>query len=157
LEVSVLDRKEQIGELLANLNALRRMVMRHRASYLKQRNLTHSQMWVLHVVQAHDGIKVKEIADLLGITGSAATQLADALVKKGYLSRERSPEDRRALKVRLSEQGKKQVCVPQTEHLGKLFDVLDDGELLQYCELSKKIINRILERKRGEVFEKEQG
>jgi len=152
----MLDRKEQIRELLANLRAVRRVVMRYRDSYLQQRNLTYSQMWVLHVVKEHDGIKVKEIADLLGITGSAATQLADALVKKGYLSRERSPGDRRALEIRLSDQGKKQVGVPQMKNLEKLFDVFDDEELLQYCELNKKIINRILERKREKVFEKEQ-
>jgi DNA-binding MarR family transcriptional regulator len=155
LEVSVLDRKEQIGELLANLNALRRMVMRYRDSYLKQRNITYSQAWVLHVVREHDGIGLKEIAGLLGITSSAATQLADTLVKRGYLSRERSPEDRRALKVRLSDQGKKQVDVLQMKNLEKLFDVFDDEELLKYCELNKKIINRILESKKGKVFEKE--
>jgi DNA-binding MarR family transcriptional regulator len=152
----MLDRKEQIGELLANLRALRRVVTRYRDSYLQQRNLTYSQLWVLNVVKEHDGIKVKEIADLLGITGSAATQLADALVKKGYLSRERSPGDRRALKIRLSDEGKKQVGVPRMKNLEKLFDVLDDEELLQYCELNKKIINRILERERGKVLEKEQ-
>ena len=151
----MLDRKEQIGELLANLNAVRRMVMRYRDSYLQQRNLTYSQLWVLHVVKEHDGIGVKEIADLLGITSSAVTQLVDTLVKRGYLSRERSPEDRRALKVRLSDQGKKQVDVLQMKNLEKLFDVFDDEELLKYCELNKKIINRILESKKGKVFEKE--
>jgi DNA-binding MarR family transcriptional regulator len=155
LEVSVLDRKGQIGELLANLNALRRMVMRYRDSYLQQRNLTYSQLWVLHVVKEHDGIGVKEIADLLGITSSAVTQLVDTLVKRGYLSRERSSEDRRALKVRLSDQGQKQVEVKQMKNLEKLFAVFDDEELLQYCELSKKIINRILESKKEKVFEKE--
>ena len=149
------DRKDQIGELLANLNALRRMVMRYRDSYLKQRNLTYSQAWVLRVVKKHDGIGLKEIADLLGITSSAATQLADTLVKRGYLSRKRSPEDRRALKVRLSDQGKKQVDVLQMENLEKLFDVFDDEELLKYCELNKKIINRILESKKGKVYGKE--
>ena len=149
------DRKEQIGELLANLNALRRMVMRYRDSYLKQRNITYSQAWVLHVVKEHDGIGVKEIADLLGITSSAATQLVDTLVKRGYLSRERSPEDRRALEVRLSDQGKKQVDVLQMKNLEKLFDVFDDEELLKYCELNKKIISRILESKKGKAFEKE--
>jgi len=150
----VLDRKEQIGELLANLNAVRRVIRRYRNSYLKQRNLTYSQAWVLHVVKEHDGIGVKEIADLLGITSSAATQLADTLVQKGYLSRERSPEDHRALKVRLSGQGKKQVGVLQMKNLEKLFDVFDDEELLKYCELSKKIINIILENKIAKVFEK---
>lgn len=152
----MLDRKEQIGELLADLNALRRMIMRYKDSYLKQRNLTFSQAWVLRVVKEHDGIRVKEIADLLGITGSAATQLVDTLVKRGYLSRKRSPEDRRALKVRLSDQGKKQVDVLQMKNLEKQFDVFDDEELLKYCELNKKIINRILESKKGEVYGKEQ-
>ena len=151
----MLDRKEQIGELRADLNALRRMIMRYRGPYLKHRNLTYTQAWVLHVVKEHDGIRVKEIADLLGITSSAATQLADILVKRGYLSRERSSEDRRALKVRLSDQGKKQVDVPQMKNLEKLFDVFDDEELLEYCELNKKIINRILESEKGKVFEKE--
>jgi len=41
------------------------------------------------------------------------------------------------------------------KNLEKLFDVFDDEELLKYCELNKKIINRILESEKGKVFEKE--
>ncbi len=145
----MLDRKEQIEELLANFNTIKRMVMRYRDSYLQQRNLTYSQSWVLHIVKEHDGIGVKEIADLLGITSSATTQLADTLVKMGYLTTERSLEDRRSVKVRLSVQGKREVDVLQMKNLEKLFDIFDDDELLKYCELNKKIINRILESEKG--------
>ena len=46
------------------------------------------------------------MASLLGITQGAATQIAARLVKKGFITKFRSKEDRRCIQVTLTQLGK---------------------------------------------------
>jgi DNA-binding MarR family transcriptional regulator len=54
---------------------------------------------------AQGGVPLKEIIAQLGASKQAAGQLVDALVIRGYLSRSVDPEDRRRLRVALTERG----------------------------------------------------
>jgi DNA-binding MarR family transcriptional regulator len=84
---------------------------------------------------------------LLNITSSATTQIVDGLVNKELLVRKRNPDDRRTLKIELSEKSKNQFDLIKNKSfktLSSLFDVLDNDELLKYCELSDKIASKIL-------------
>ncbi len=101
----------------------------------------------MHFVKKNRNINIKDLANLLGVTSSAATQIVDGLVNKGLLSRKRNPDDRRTLKIELSEKSKNQfdlVKDKSSKTLSSLFDVLDNDELSKYCELNSKIVNKIL-------------
>lgn len=54
---------------------------------------------------APDGATVGEIAEHLGVTKQAASQLMDELVKKGYAARNPHPTDSRARLITLTERG----------------------------------------------------
>jgi DNA-binding MarR family transcriptional regulator len=54
---------------------------------------------------ANRGGSAVEMIRSLGVTRQAASQLIDALVLRGYLSREVNPDDRRRLNIVLSERG----------------------------------------------------
>jgi DNA-binding MarR family transcriptional regulator len=54
---------------------------------------------------APDGATVGEIADHLGVTKQAASQLVDELVTKGYADRNPHPRDARARLITLTERG----------------------------------------------------
>ena len=54
---------------------------------------------------APGGATVSELADHLGVTRQAASQLADELIQKGYVERRPHPGDRRARLIVLTEQG----------------------------------------------------
>ena len=55
-----------------------------------------------------EGISLKELAGRLQMTVPAASQLVETLVSKGYLLRTPSPDDRRAVRIKLSEGGEEQ-------------------------------------------------
>ncbi|MEU4321372.1 MarR family transcriptional regulator [Nocardia fluminea] len=57
------------------------------------------------VRMAPDGATVGEIADHLGVTKQAASQLVDELVTKGYADRNPHPRDARARLITLTERG----------------------------------------------------
>ncbi|WP_460725071.1 MarR family winged helix-turn-helix transcriptional regulator [Nocardia heshunensis] len=57
------------------------------------------------VRMAPDGATVGELAEHLGVTKQAASQLVEELVKKGYAQRNPHPSDARAKIVTLTERG----------------------------------------------------
>ncbi|MFC9998632.1 MarR family winged helix-turn-helix transcriptional regulator [Nocardia sp. NPDC127526] len=57
------------------------------------------------VRMAPDGATVGEIAEHLGVTKQAASQLVEELVKKGYAERNPHPHDARARLITLTERG----------------------------------------------------
>jgi DNA-binding MarR family transcriptional regulator len=54
---------------------------------------------------APDGATVVELADHLGVTKQAASQMADELVRKGYVERRPHPADARARLITLTARG----------------------------------------------------
>ncbi len=145
----MLDRAKLVEELIESIHAIKHKFVLDSQSFPDENQITFSQLVVLRIASQYDGIGIKEIAGKLGITSSAATQLVDRLAKKGYLKREGSLEDRRALKIGLSDKGEGKINALRMRSLEKLssvFDVFDDAELAKYCELNKKVVNNILDR-----------
>ena len=73
--------------------------------YSRETGLSVIHLNVLFYVSHQQTLPVSEIAAKLGITRSAASQLIDHLVKKGYLSRKEGYPDRRLRQIRLAEKG----------------------------------------------------
>jgi DNA-binding MarR family transcriptional regulator len=73
-----------------------------------------------------------ELIRSLGVTRQAASQLIDALVLRGYLSREVNPDDRRRLNIVLTERGRAAAAVIRaaTEEVNaRLAQMLSPAEL----------------------------
>ncbi|MDO8472908.1 MAG: MarR family transcriptional regulator, partial [Dehalococcoidia bacterium] len=83
----MVDRKALIAQLLESLHAIRNKLVADTQCVLNGGHITYSQFLVLHIVRGHEGIGVKEVAKLLGVTSSATTQLVDSLAKKGFITR----------------------------------------------------------------------
>jgi len=101
---------------------------------------------VITFIHRRDNTNIKEIADNLNVTSSAATQLVDGLVKNGYLKRLSDENDRRAIKLILTEKTKKQAAEIKTKFRQKfasMFEVLNDKELAEYYKLNRKIISNL--------------
>jgi DNA-binding MarR family transcriptional regulator len=145
----MLDRKNQIESLIQKFHAIRHKMLAGSFILSAQNQIPNSQWIVLYSVYHNEGIGIKELSNTLGISSSAATQLVDNLVIKGHLVREESTEDRRALKIHLSEKTKEILEVRKAQGFSKvydLFDVLSDDELQIFCDLSKKVADNILKK-----------
>jgi DNA-binding MarR family transcriptional regulator len=143
------DRAKLIEQLIESFHAIRHKLVLDSNSFTGDDHISLSQLVVLRIVSEYDGISIKEISGKLGITSSAVTQLVDGLVNKGYTRREGSLEDRRSLRVFLSSSGKEKINTLRLKGLKKLysiFNVLDDEELETYCDLNRKIVDKILSR-----------
>ena len=90
------------------------------------------------------GAGIKEIAEKLEMTSSAATQLVDGLVENGYLIRKNNTIDRRAILLEISPKHRKKmnnIKEKAIERFTVLFKTLNDKELATYAALQKKIID----------------
>jgi len=140
------DRKKIIEEITETLYSIRRQIASETHLLFDKMQITHPQWIVIHYVRKSGIINVKDLANLLGITSSAATQIVDGLVKKGFLLRKRNTEDRRILNIELSLEARgkfNSVKSASFNTLSSLFDALNDEELKNYCDLNKKIASRI--------------
>lgn len=146
----MINRKQKIEELMENFQSLKRTMMFHATPSMKIPRITSSQWGALMFVEARGESTVKDLAQALGITSSAATQLVDGLVISRYVARETSKKDRRTVILTLSKKTKTQVEEMKKEGLQKflkLFKVLNDKEFDQYILLNKKIVERLLKNK----------
>ena len=148
-------RKQYIEEIIRNLHAIRgKFAARWRSKSNKQNigfgaKITSSQWMALATVMRNENISMTGLAESLGISTSAATQLVDELVGKGYLVRTGKPDDRRALSLTLSAICKKKIGDMKTKHAKRfehMFDALTDDELKQYATLNKKITESIFKK-----------
>ena len=141
------DRRKLIEKIIENIYAIKHKIAVEIHFFFAETQITHSQWLVLHLVKKNKIINIKDLANLLNITSSATTQIVDGLVKKELLVRRRNPDDRRTLKIELSEKSKNQFDLIKNKSfktLSSLFDVLDNDELVKYCELNDKIARKNL-------------
>ena len=90
----------------------------------------------------HDKPKMKDIADYLSITAPSATSLVNGLVKSGFVTSDTDRYDRRTSRIMLTTKGKielKKAIAHGIQHLGKLFAVLSEAELVAFVGALERI------------------
>lgn len=71
------------------------------------KDITNNDMHIIEAIGIGDGNNMTAIAKKLKITVGSLTTSMNSLVNKKYVVRERSEEDRRVVKIRLTKKGEK--------------------------------------------------
>ncbi len=145
----VIDRLARLEEVMEGFYALKRKMISEVPASAHRPRITHSQWLVLFIVSRAAGTTIKEISRLMGITSSAATQLVNGLVRKGYMIRGEGVLDRRSCTPRLSPKATRLIFSMKKRmflRMGTLFAPLTDREFMLYIELNKKIVHGIIEK-----------
>ncbi len=71
------------------------------------KDVTANDMHVIEAIDMEEARNMSRVARSLGVTTGTLTIAVNSLVKKGYVERARSEEDRRVVLVSLSEKGKR--------------------------------------------------
>ncbi|GIM27475.1 MarR family transcriptional regulator [Clostridium polyendosporum] len=69
-------------------------------------DVTITEVHTIEAIGLYDSKSMGEVAKMLGITVGTLTAAINNLVKKGYVERIRSQEDRRVVKISLTRRGK---------------------------------------------------
>ena len=70
-----------------------------------ERQLPRSEMLALLMLQRHGERTMSELAEVLGAPLSTASGIGERLARRGLVKRQRRPEDRRVVVVRLTRKG----------------------------------------------------
>jgi|HubBroStandDraft_1064217.scaffolds.fasta_scaffold78259_2 DNA-binding MarR family transcriptional regulator len=105
-------------------------------------NTTFRQHEVLRLLAAQGPLAMHELAQLLGVSRSSATEVVDRLVAHGLLERRQDPIDRRTVHVALTVRAQglaAQVRRALEPGFATLVSVLDDDELATLVGLLEKL------------------
>jgi MarR family 2-MHQ and catechol resistance regulon transcriptional repressor len=110
--------------------------------YLADADLTTSQFGVLEALLHLGPLNQKTLAEKLLKSGGNITMVIDNLEKSSLVERQQDPNDRRAMLIHLTEEGKKFIRSYFPKHLENImeeFECLSEEELDQLACICKKI------------------
>ncbi len=101
----------------------------------KQYGLTQAEFRCLRQLHQNESTNNKEIADRMNLSASRLTRIIDGLVVKGYVVREIEPNDRRNMRVYLSEKGGNFTRQLENAYVNIHAQILQDIDLNQHKPL----------------------
>lgn len=103
------DRKERGPSryMCFKLGKVMRKVQRYYEKKLARYDITPVQFFVFHALWKYDGLKFKDLAELVNMDGSTLTGVLDRMERGGFVERRNDPEDRRSLLIFLTNKSKK--------------------------------------------------
>ncbi len=126
--------------------ALRRII---RALDLRSRflvthyGLTGPQLGVLKELSARDGVSVGELTASVNLSQATVTGILDRLAKRGLVRRHRSPQDRRRVRVWLTDAGRRLVADGPPllqEEFTRQLDKLDPREQAEILSALQRVV-----------------
>jgi DNA-binding MarR family transcriptional regulator len=92
-------------ETLAKFRVIIRAAQWHAAAVQKQCGVSGAQLWIMQEIAEAPGLRVGELAARMAIHQTTASNLLDALEKRGYLKKSRDDEDQRVVNLLLTPSG----------------------------------------------------
>jgi len=112
-------------------------------------NLTHFGYWVMAMLSEapHGALRMTELAALANGSQSRLSHLVGRLEERGWVRRERTPEDGRGYLAVLTDAGYRKVVETAPGHVDKVrsvvFDALTPEQIAQLDEISAIILARL--------------
>ena len=105
-------------------------------------SITMSQFGILEALLHIGPQNQRELGKKILKSGGNITLVIDNLEKRGFVTRETDPNDRRAVIISLTDEGEKFIAEYFPVHLGKIveeFSVLSPEELTELARICKKV------------------
>jgi DNA-binding MarR family transcriptional regulator len=116
--------------------------LRKKINEILGEEVNRSEFILLRYLRENGTTKVSTISNELKVTSSHITSVADSLVNKSLITRDRSVEDRRVVEIGLTNQGKSKIEeleYKKSQYLFSTFDQLSDDEIQELIFLFNKI------------------
>lgn len=133
-----MDKADELTGYIAVLADLFEVAQQHSGEAV---NLSKQECRVINVVGQFQPLMMREIAERSKLSVTNTTGIVDKLVKRKYLYRDRSDEDRRIVKIGLTPKGKK-IYEMETENYRKvsraILSALDEKEQQEMLRMMQK-------------------
>lgn len=136
---------DKISVIMAGLM---REFLRHESDEFYKMKVTIPQSVVLSLLHTQGESKMSDLAEPLNVTTAALTGIVERLVRDGYIVRAGVPEDRRVVKVRLTDKGSKTVrkmLEDRKKMTMKMFSMISQVERETYVKILEHILHHLKE------------
>ncbi|EKW99701.1 MarR family winged helix-turn-helix transcriptional regulator [Ligilactobacillus saerimneri] len=107
----------------------------------KFNDLTMREMHAIHAISMYDHKSTSEVAKELHLTPGTLTSMADRLVRKGYVIRLRSEDDRRGIRLGLTKKGRVVYRAHEAFHNMMVKSFLKDLDATEIKTIEKALWN----------------
>ena len=137
-----MDSYETLNETLVNLFRDVLEIEQKALATSEFQDLTNNDLHVIEAIGMDQPKNMSSIAKVLSVTVGTLTIAMNSLVKKGYVIRERSQEDRRVVYISLSEKGREAYAHHERFHQQMIHEILD-GLNPEETEVLLKSLNKL--------------
>lgn len=103
--------KEEVAGIIDNLRRVFQVVNEHSKKAERETGLTGPQLWAIKMMaEGHAPIRISDLAARMYLHPATVVGIVDRLEARGLVARERCTEDRRVVRVDLTEEGRKLVA-----------------------------------------------
>jgi DNA-binding MarR family transcriptional regulator len=138
------------AELAALIHEFGREYTRWLQGELQQAGTTPARARLLLALQCQGPCRMSDISTLLGVTPRSVTKLVDSLEREGLVLRQPHPEDRRALLLRLTDQGAmvcKESCLANAEATAGLYAELTPTDRSDFARVLQRLLETLQRRR----------
>jgi MarR family transcriptional regulator, organic hydroperoxide resistance regulator len=146
---------DQVLEAIIYLTTETRRVTKELA---RRANVTGPQLTVVKLLETIGDLTLSQLSDKIRAQNSTVTGIVDRMEREGLAMRVRSTEDRRVVRIHLTEKGAKLACdipVEPMEILRGALSGLTQTETREFLRLMTKVAKRVGAIVRNESLEKE--
>ena len=141
-------RAEVLEELSAHNPATAMRYMRHWPA--GRISLVHLN--VIMLLEVEGAMPMRGLAEALDVSQASATGIVDRMEQRGLVERQRDAEDRRVVRVALTEEGRRLVegmTTERREHMMQLLEELTDAELQAFL-IGSRAMRRVREQRHAD-------
>ncbi|MBM7692514.1 DNA-binding MarR family transcriptional regulator [Peribacillus deserti] len=134
-------RKDKINELVAYHRNFYRTI-RSELQHIYGNAINGNEFSVLRFLYIAGPQKASAISQDLKVSASHITNVTDILVKKGYITRKRTDNDRRIVKIALTKEGEElyqEMAEKRSVYFNDRFKIYSEDELNTFIQLYKKM------------------
>lgn len=110
-------------QIINNWLEITRLLRRQMAGMKKAASVNPMQIHALIIIKEHAGLTMKEFAGFLHVTSPSATSLVNRLVRMKWVKRGTDKQNRKLVRLNLTETGVKCVSSQMKEHMKMMRDL----------------------------------
>jgi DNA-binding MarR family transcriptional regulator len=135
-----------LGDFVNKMSEIMPIMMKEFArcmtNELHRGRVTLPQIMILHFLEVEEVAKMKDLAGFMGVTMPAMTGIIERLVKSGLCARIYDPQDRRIIKIKLTDKGDnlvKNINESKRQMIGKIFGKISGSDRQDYLRILLQI------------------
>lgn len=140
------DVKAEVDQVLEAIIYFTTETRRITKELAKRANLTGPQLTILKILETIGDLSLSEVSDRIRAQNSTVTGIIDRMEREGLVQRVRSQEDRRVIRIHLTDKGAKlaeSIPVEPMELLRGALAGLAPAETKEFLRIMTKIAKRI--------------